>query len=164
MPAVQGRGHLTERQYGLYDWVMYGAAKGAQTSLARGLAIEGEPHNIKVNALAPLGVTINSHQALENVEFARLMKDCQPRFVAPLAVFLVSEDVPVSGHCFSSGGGHITEFVYGSQEVGQCPPEELTPEHVAQWVGQERGPFKLQRSSADQMTDFFGTDRSAGGR
>jgi hypothetical protein len=66
-----------------------GAAKGAQTSLAKGLALEAAPHNIKINALAPLGVTPNAQDAQKKDmdEISNLMKDCKPVFVSR-SVFL----------------------------------------------------------------------------
>jgi putative sterol carrier protein len=67
------------------------------------LELEGEPAGIKVNTVAPLAVT-RLTEALVPEEMKGKLK---PEAVAPLVLYLCSEECPVSGGVYSAGMGHF---------------------------------------------------------
>ncbi|WP_457966901.1 SDR family NAD(P)-dependent oxidoreductase [Arthrobacter sp. D1-29] len=87
------------------DWGRshYAAGKGAITSLMRTAAIELDAWGINVNALSPAGISSDGG--------TRMLRERagDPAGVAPLAVYLASEDAGyMNGHVFEgSGSGRI---------------------------------------------------------
>ncbi len=101
----------------------YGAAKMGLVGLTRVLAAEGARHDIKVNAIAPLARTRMTETLL-----GPLADKLAPEVVAPVAVWLVHRDVPVTGEVYSAAGGRVARFF-----IGLTPGyynAELTPEDV----------------------------------
>ncbi|MDR3512729.1 MAG: SDR family NAD(P)-dependent oxidoreductase [Caulobacteraceae bacterium] len=94
---------------------VYGAAKGGILGLTRNLAIEGEEHGIKVNALAPGAATVawQTMSAEEARPSPEILAKLSPDLVAPTAGYLAHEDCAVSGKCIGSEGGNIFELWYG---------------------------------------------------
>ncbi|HVV37262.1 MAG TPA: SDR family NAD(P)-dependent oxidoreductase [Acidimicrobiales bacterium] len=91
---------------GLKGNLGYATAKGAVIGMTRTLAVEGAPHGIKVNAVAPVAAT-------------RLGGDVDdpnmaPARVAPMAAYLASEDCPVSGQIYTAGAGRFARLFVGS--------------------------------------------------
>jgi NAD(P)-dependent dehydrogenase (short-subunit alcohol dehydrogenase family) len=81
---------------------IYGAAKGAIMSLARGLAVEGRDHGIKANSIGPAALTI----ALQHLSKPSMSERATPaELVAPIVAFLCHEECPHNGGYFESGGG-----------------------------------------------------------
>jgi len=109
----------------------YGAAKMGLVGLARVLAQEGARHNIKANVLAPIARTRMTEDLL-----GPLAPRLDPALVAPVAVWLVSEDCPVTGEIYSAGGGRVSRFFIGLTE-GYANPA-LTVEDVRDHVDEIR--------------------------
>jgi NAD(P)-dependent dehydrogenase (short-subunit alcohol dehydrogenase family) len=86
----------------------YGAAKMGLVGLTRVLAAEGARYGIKVNAIAPLARTRMTEDLL-----GPLSEKLGPELVAPVAVWLVHRDVPVSGEVYSAAGGRVARFFTG---------------------------------------------------
>jgi len=106
----------------------YAAAKMAIVGLTRALALEGAPHGITVNAMAPSAKTrpggfgpIPASEALH--EWLSL------DVVAPVAGWLVHEDCTATGECFSVGGGYVGRVSVAVNE-GRRWDRPLTPESV----------------------------------
>lgn len=92
--------------FGLENLSIYGAAKGGIFGLTRGLAVEGAPLGIKVNALGPAANTTAVRHFNNPSAFTRLMEDHFPTgLVSPAVAFLVHESCPVSGANLEAGGG-----------------------------------------------------------
>lgn len=104
----------------------YGAMKLAIAGLTKNLALEGEEHNIKVNAIAPMAITrMNAEAFFGNVDpgieswredIASGKVPIGPSYiVAPTVVWLGHRDNPVSGEIFSSSSGKVgrVAFVVG---------------------------------------------------
>jgi len=93
------------------------------------LKLEGEKYDIKVNTVAPLAAT----RLTEDVMPPDLLERLKPEFVAPLVLYLCSEQCPVTGRIYNAGAGY-----YGRAAVVSGPgvwlgeeDEIPTPEAVA---------------------------------
>ncbi len=117
--------------YGSFGQANYAAAKMGTLGLVNTLALEGKSKNIHVNAIAPAaGSRVTATVWPEGVvEFLK------PELVAPLVVFLASEQCEDTGGLFEVGGGWISRLRWQRTE-GHCfpTPGDHTPEDVAeQW-------------------------------
>lgn len=81
----------------------YASSKAALIGLVRGLAVEGAPRGLKINAIAPYAVTAMTEQHLA----PGLAERMAPSDVAPLVSWLVSEACDVTGQTLVSGGGRV---------------------------------------------------------
>lgn len=82
---------------GLVAWggSVYGATKGAVHQLTRALAIEGAPHGIRVNAIAPAGMPMTGFMAAGGLDSAaNTQSDVAERVASqhPLGRFITAED------------------------------------------------------------------------
>lgn len=124
----QGSGCLvhTSSAAGLFGNVgqsAYASAKMAIVGLSRTLALEGAPHGITSNVIAPLARTRLSVDALGPLA-ARL----DPAAVSALVVHLACSDV--TGEVLSVGGGRVARVLVGVVE-GWCSEEAVpTPEDI----------------------------------
>ncbi|MEV6236611.1 SDR family NAD(P)-dependent oxidoreductase [Lentzea sp. NPDC051838] len=98
----------------------YGTAKGGVFGLARGLAVTGSQHGIKVNNIAPVAAT-------------RLAAglDTDTGLVSPMVLLLSHESCPVNGETFLSGGRRHARLFVSETEGYVHPSTNLTPEDVA---------------------------------
>ena len=87
--------------YGNFGQTNYSAAKMGLVGFMNTLKLEGEKHNIKVNAVAPIAATRLTEDVLPPDLFARL----KPEFVAPLVLYLCSEGCSETGMIFNAGMG-----------------------------------------------------------
>jgi NAD(P)-dependent dehydrogenase (short-subunit alcohol dehydrogenase family) len=97
---------------GVDDSWDYPAAKGALVSLTRSLALTGERHGIKANAIMPMAYTPMAAQ-IPNEDIRKWMEVTFPAsIVAPTVALLSHEDAPCSGETFSVGGGRTGRVTY----------------------------------------------------
>lgn len=127
----------------------YAAAKMGIVGLTRVLAAEGEKYGIKVNAIAPFART----RMTEGV-YGDVGDKLAPELVAPVAVWLVHSDVPVTGQVFSVAGGRVARYFIGLTR-GYYDPA-LTPEsvrdHFAE-VADEAG-YSVPAGLADELSQL----------
>jgi NAD(P)-dependent dehydrogenase (short-subunit alcohol dehydrogenase family)/putative sterol carrier protein len=87
--------------YGNFGQTNYAAAKMGLVGLMNSLKLEGEKYNVRVNTIAPLAAS----RLTEDVTPPELFQKMKPEFVAPLALYLCSEQCPVSGSIYNAGMG-----------------------------------------------------------
>jgi len=91
---------------GVPGGAVYGMAKMGVIGLTLAMASEGEDAGIAANVIAPYAKTRPETGFGPFPPSAELNEWLHPRFVAPLVGWLAHETCPVSGECFSVGGGH----------------------------------------------------------
>jgi NAD(P)-dependent dehydrogenase (short-subunit alcohol dehydrogenase family) len=111
--------------YGNFGQANYGAAKMALVGLMQTLSIEGEKHNIRINALAPTAAT----RMTEGLMPEAVLKALEPTAVVPAMLVMVSEDAPNRTILCAGAGGFeaaqitLTQGVYLG--IGPDTPERL---------------------------------------
>ncbi len=135
--------------YGSEGLSVYGAAKFGMYGLTRGLAVEGQAHDIKVNAMSP-GAYTNSFDPFYSMTdedvYQAFTQAMRPELVAPAVAYLAHEACDVSGMLFDVGGGSVTA-TYLEATAGIADPE-LTIEKVRDNLG-----AILDRSGGRLVTD-----------
>lgn len=115
--------------FGLPDNAEYGTAKGGVFVLTRGLALEGAPVGINVNAIAPQAATrMLDAAALDPDVKEGLRRQLPPSLVAPAAVFLAHEACELQGETLAVSGGKVCRI--GLTENEGFTDRDLTPEMV----------------------------------
>lgn len=118
--------------YGNFGQANYAAAKAAIIGFSRTIAIEGVKNNIKVNVVAP-----HAETAMTMTIFKELDKNLYPpKLVAPLLIFLSSEQVPVTGELFEGGGGWIGQTRWQRAKGAISKDEHITPEFVRDHIAE----------------------------
>lgn len=129
--------------YGLPELSQYGLTKAAQHGMTRCLALEGAPHGIKVNTIAPdatagdLDLYFNAASEIVDDAWAEARdyawrKASTTRMVAVATALLVHEQCPSTGELFVMGAGRVSQLFLGDPPGFYDPA--LTPESLlANW-------------------------------
>ena len=113
--------------YGNFGQANYGAAKLGLAGLTKTLHLEGAKNNIRVNTLAPVaGTRMTEDLGMPEAFFNALA----PENVAPMALYLVSEDAPTNMICGAGAGAFHAAYVTLTPGVA-LPADERTPEGIA---------------------------------
>ena len=87
--------------YGNFGQANYAAAKMGLVGLMHTLKLEGAKYNIKINAIAPMAVS----RMTEDLMSPAMAQKTSPELVAPMVVYLCSEQNPDSGLIYFAGAG-----------------------------------------------------------
>jgi NAD(P)-dependent dehydrogenase (short-subunit alcohol dehydrogenase family)/putative sterol carrier protein len=115
--------------YGNFGQTNYSAAKMGLVGFMNTLKLEGDKHNIRINAVAPVAAT----RLTEDILPPDLLERSKPEFVAPLVLYLCWEGCEETGMIFNAGMGSFNRaaVLTGPGAVvgdGKTPP---TPEQIA---------------------------------
>jgi NAD(P)-dependent dehydrogenase (short-subunit alcohol dehydrogenase family)/putative sterol carrier protein len=119
--------------YGNFGQTNYSAAKMGLVGFMNTVRLEGAKYNIRVNTVAPAAATRLTEDVMPPELFAKL----KPEFVAPLVLYLCSEQCPVSGGIYNAGMGYFNRVALVTGP-GAVVGEGLTaplPEAVAAAMG-----------------------------
>jgi multifunctional beta-oxidation protein len=113
--------------YGNFGQTNYASAKAAIVGFSRTIAIEGAKHDIKVNVVAP-----HAETQMTLTIFREEDKNLySPAYVAPLLVYLSSEELPVTGELFEAGGGWIGNTRWQRAKGAVSKAAHTGPEFIA---------------------------------
>jgi NAD(P)-dependent dehydrogenase (short-subunit alcohol dehydrogenase family) len=93
--------------FGIYGAGLYGAAKGGIVGLMNCLELEAERHGIRVNAISPMATT---RMAAEGLYDDVPEQSALPELVAPVVVYMASDECAFSGRVWSAGAGSVAEL------------------------------------------------------
>lgn len=128
--------------FGNFGQVNYAAAKAGIIGVTKTLAIEGARHGIRVNAIEPGARTRMTEDLLGD-----LADSLDPSLVAPLVLWLSSEECEDSGEVYNVGGGRVARVV-----VAETPgyfSRSLSPEELREHWSEINDPDR-----AEVMTSF----------
>jgi NAD(P)-dependent dehydrogenase (short-subunit alcohol dehydrogenase family) len=135
--------------YGNFGQANYGAAKMALAGLMQTLSIEGEKHNIRVNALAPTAAT----RMTEGLMPEPVLQALDPSAVVPAMLVMASDDAPNRTIICAGAGSFEVAHITLTQGVhlGTSPD---TAERLAAALAQvaDRQGETVPRSGAEQGT------------
>ncbi|HEX3289512.1 MAG TPA: SDR family NAD(P)-dependent oxidoreductase [Mycobacterium sp.] len=143
--------------FGQHMEAHYAAAKTGLVGLTNVIALEGEPHGIKANAVLPFGFsrmvteTIGDPETLEKTGFARSIR---PELVTPIVVYLASRACDFSHHNYSAFGGRFARVFIGLSEgwlpeCGTDPTADDIADHLSEVSATE--PFTIPGSIYDEV-------------
>jgi NAD(P)-dependent dehydrogenase (short-subunit alcohol dehydrogenase family) len=129
-----GRVVLTTSQAGLFgmrDGAHYSAVKAAVLGLTRSLAYEARPHDIRLNAVAPIAATDMSDATLSPDRLEDFRAAAPAAFVASVVALLLHADCPVTGQVINCGAGLVNRVFVGATRGATFGLDAITPEAVA---------------------------------
>jgi NAD(P)-dependent dehydrogenase (short-subunit alcohol dehydrogenase family) len=140
--------------YGLHGLSAYSASKGAIIAFMRALAQECSRRDIRVNAVAPYARTAMTER--QGVDVSQLDG---PELVAPLVVWLASEQCDANGETFIAGSGHFGRAWPVENAGVKLTGAEIAPEDVARHMAAIRAET-APRTYPDALASFLGVKRA----
>ena len=113
--------------HGASGSIPYSMAKSSYIGLTRGLAAEGMPNGIKINAVEPAAASRMS-ESMESSEFRTwFLKTMKPEYVSAVVGFLAHETCSVTGEFIISAGGRVGRTVF-ADTIGYVGPAQTIEE------------------------------------
>lgn len=114
--------------YGNFGQANYSAAKMGVIGLMNTLAVEGHKNNVLVNSVAPMA----GSRLTQTVMPDSLLEALKPEFVAPLVLWLCSEDCEETGSLFECGAGWVGKLRWQRSQGAMLRKHNvaMTPEDV----------------------------------
>jgi NAD(P)-dependent dehydrogenase (short-subunit alcohol dehydrogenase family) len=116
--------------WGNFGQSNYGAAKMALVGLMQTLALEGEKHNIRVNALAPTAATDMTAGLMPEPDLALLSTEA----VIPALLYLACDDAPTRAIVCAGAGSFETAQIALTQGVHLAAASRTAEELAAQFA------------------------------
>ncbi len=116
--------------WGNFGQSNYGAAKMALVGLMQTLALEGEKHNIRVNALAPTAATDMTAGLMPEPVLALL----SPESVTPALLYLACDDAPTRAIVCAGAGSFETAQITLTQGVHLAAVSRTAEEVATQFA------------------------------
>jgi len=104
--------HSSSGIYGNFGQANYAAAKMGLVGMTNTVAIEGAKNNVLCNAIAPAALS----RMTENIFPAEMHDRLNPKFVAPLTLYLCHETCEENGSVIEVGGGWAGKIRFESAE------------------------------------------------
>jgi 3-hydroxy-3-methylglutaryl CoA synthase/NAD(P)-dependent dehydrogenase (short-subunit alcohol dehydrogenase family)/putative sterol carrier protein len=144
--------------FGNFGQANYSSAKMGLIGMMNTLELEGAKSNIKVNTIAPVAATQMTKGLMPDDLFAKIKPEC----VAPMVLYLCSEQCPVSGNIYNAGMGYFGRTAImagpgiGIGEAGEIPPLEEVYKKI-EAIGSLEGAkeFKDTNLSVGPMLEVF---------
>jgi NAD(P)-dependent dehydrogenase (short-subunit alcohol dehydrogenase family) len=116
----------------------YGAAKAAIFALTRALAVEGAPHGIKANCIAPqagtrMATAFGNAMGIPPEHLADGAERMPPEMNAPVAAFLAHESCPITGEVLHVALGCVSRLVV--VQTRGFARDSITAEDIAANLG-----------------------------
>ncbi len=99
--------------YGNFGQANYGAAKLGIVGLMNTLKIEGQKHDIRVNAIAPVAAT----RMTETILPPEALEKLKPEYVTPGVVYLTSDEAPTGAILAAGAGVFALARIYETEGV-----------------------------------------------
>ncbi len=112
--------------YGNFGQSNYSCAKLALIGLMNTICKETKGTNVKANAIAPIAAS----RLTKHVLPPELYTQMKPDYVAPLVLYLSSEECAFSGYIFNCALGYFSRALYIEEKIIRTK-EKLTPEEIA---------------------------------
>lgn len=115
--------------YGNFGQTNYSAAKMGLIGFMNTLKLEGEKHDIRINAVAPVALT----RLTEDIFPPDMLESTKPEYVTPMVMYLCWEGCSETGMIFNAGMGCFNRAAVLTEPGavvgdGKTPP---TPEQIA---------------------------------
>ncbi|OCK75032.1 NAD(P)-binding protein [Lepidopterella palustris CBS 459.81] len=142
--------------FGMPNSSPYVLSRGAMLGVTRSLALEGAPHNIRVNAIGPTSYSRMMEPMMQDLppqhrEATKASYSGESN--VPLILALAHESCEVSGQIFSSGGNGIGRLVLGTvKQIGGIMSMEDAQRRLPELL--ERGREWVEPMSIQEFADF----------
>ena len=143
--------------FGVWGSTNYAAAKMGIIGFMNALKLEGQRHNVLVNAIAPLASTRLA--AMTSVLPDEIMPNLRPELVSAMVSYLCSEQCRTTGDILTAGGGYYSKVqIFEGAGVHLNPAEEITAETIAEQFARisDMTEAKGYFSATDELENSFG--------